>query len=198
MNELPVAMTAAVSGAALAPITIRLVAATRISARPTTSPETVAVTVLVGLLVAVSGSPGFVPLIVLGVAAAVVDLDERRLPNPLTGTLAMGAALIAIGAGTTAVGPAIEASTCILAVALLAKSINTDVLGWGDVKLLPSLAASLSTLHPHGLFVGLVCAMALLAITVVLFTATREQRYGDPVPYGPALVVGAFAAPLVA
>ncbi|WP_158228351.1 prepilin peptidase [Pseudonocardia sp. MH-G8] len=181
---------------AFGPVTLQLASATRAAPRTSTRLETVAVTVLVGLLVAACGRATLAPLIAVGTAAALVDLDERRLPNTLTATFAVGTALTAIDAGASQAGSAAAVAALVLVVALVMKAAHGEVLGWGDIKLLPSLAGLLAVLDPPLPLAGLVCATALLCVTVVLFTAAGHGR-GDTVPYGPALVVGAFAAPLV-
>jgi prepilin signal peptidase PulO-like enzyme (type II secretory pathway) len=196
MTALPAAALAAASGLAFGPVTLQLASATRSAPRASTRMETIAVTVLVGLLVAICGRPTLAPLIAVGIAAAVVDLDERRLPNRLTALFALGTALTAIDAGASQAGSAAAVAALVLAVALVMKTVHGEVLGWGDIKLLPSLAGLLAVLDPPLPLVGLVCAAALLSVTVVLFTAVGHGR-GDTVPYGPALVVGAFTAPLV-
>jgi leader peptidase (prepilin peptidase)/N-methyltransferase len=196
MTALPAAALAVVSGLAFGPVTLRLASATRVAPRANTSQETIAVTVLVGLLVAACGRASLAPLIAVGIAAAVVDLDECRLPNPLTATFAVGTALTAIEAGAAPARSAAAVAALVLAVALVVRTVHGEVLGWGDIKLLPSLAGLLAVLDPPLPLIGLVCATVLLCVTVVLFTAASHGR-GDTVPYGPALVVGAFAAPLV-
>ncbi|TQM11138.1 type IV leader peptidase family protein [Pseudonocardia kunmingensis] len=196
MTAFPAATLAAVTGLAFGPVTLQLASATRAVPRANTRLETVAVTVLVGLLATACNRVTLAPLIAVGVAAAVVDLDERRLPNPLTGTFALGTALAAIEAGAGPARSAAGIAALVLAVAVVVKAVHGEVLGWGDIKLLPSLAALLAVLDPPLTLVGLVGATALLCVTLALFTAAGQGR-GETVPYGPALVVGAFAAPLV-
>lgn len=193
MSTVPIAVTASTGGLLLAPITARLIWVTQLEPRRASPMELAAVTVIIGMLTAAARDLRMAPLVALAVAAAVVDLHERRLPNVLTGALAVGTAVVVLSPPTPVVWPAAAAGCGAFVACLAAKLVSDDVIGWGDVKLLPILACLVAAVDPTGLPVALAYAAALLLLTIALFAAAG-MRHGEPVPYGPALVVGAFAA----
>ncbi|WP_345419514.1 hypothetical protein [Pseudonocardia xishanensis] len=67
--------------------------------------------------------------------------------------------------------------------------------GWGDVKLLPSLAAATSFVGWQCFALGIGLCSVLLLVSAV--TAALDRRSGD-VPYGPALVLGSLTAIVLA
>lgn len=70
------------------------------------------------------------------------------------------------------------------------------MIGWGDVKLLLSLAAALSWVGVSALAQGLVLWIVLLLATTAVWRVGRLDE-SDTVPYGPAFVVGTLGALLV-
>ncbi|MCX6462671.1 MAG: prepilin peptidase [Pseudonocardiales bacterium] len=155
------------------------------------------------------------PLAVAGVAAACVDAREGRLPDALTvalppvtvtavGLAAHGRPGSAVDVPAALVEALISAALGLLA-AMAVKLVSDAVLGWGDVKLAPTLAIVVG----HG---GSPAVFAVLAAVGVALTALAVRtgvdagdsaigtgRGGDRgtvalVPYGPALVVGALGA----
>ncbi len=129
------------------------------------------------------------PLAVAGGAAACVDAREGRLPDALTVTMLLvtvcGIALI--GGDLAATLLAAAAGT---AAAVALKLARDDIVGWGDVKLVPTIAAVLA----HG--GGSIVAFAGSAAVLVALTAWihRTSEHDEVVPYGPALVVGALCS----
>jgi leader peptidase (prepilin peptidase)/N-methyltransferase len=186
------AVTAATIAAVMGPYTLLLAGHTmHIRWRPRYG-DTAAVTTAVGVLAALvlHESPPLVllPLLVLGPAAAVVDAYEGRLPDQLTGPLLGATALTATASGSIGIR---AIATAILAAGLAASVmvVASHALGWGDVKLIPTLTIVLS--HQGGLLGGLSLVVLLMGITAVIVgTGTR----GAVVPYGPALVFGTVGA----
>lgn len=138
---------------------------------------------------------------VLGTAAAVVDAHERRLPNALTA--ALGAALLITLPATALLTAtpdgllrALIAAVLAVVVALVVKTARSSVIGWGDLKLLPSLAAALAWAGVSALAQGLVLWVVLLLATTAVWRVAGFDR-SDAVPYGPALVLGTLGALLV-
>jgi leader peptidase (prepilin peptidase)/N-methyltransferase len=123
------------------------------------------------------------------VALARVDFREHRLPDWLT----LPAMPIAVGliawsrpeALTFAVGAAIVVGTA----GLLSQRFAD--LGWGDVKLLPSvgLLAANSTNPADGLVTWLV-AMAMIGVihAAIHLVITRDWR--SHIPFGPSILGG--------
>jgi leader peptidase (prepilin peptidase)/N-methyltransferase len=132
------------------------------------------------------------PALVPAAAAAAVDAQERRLPDPLTAALAvLIAAELAVlfvldGTGTVRgtwvfVGGA--------AICLLAKALLPDAIGWGDAKLAPSLVALLAVHGWSALYTGLLAWCALVLVAALLDVVDRTPT-GVVVAYGPAMVAG--------
>ena len=113
------------------------------------------------------------------------------LPDPLT------AALAVVIAGQLAVLPVLGRDGGFrgawlfvggAAVCLLAKALLPDAVGWGDVKLVPSLAALLAVHGWSTLYTGIL-AWCVLVLTTALLDLARHTPAGI-VAYGPALVAG--------
>lgn len=201
-------VASSVSVAALAALTVGpmvLVVVRRTAQRAASigRSDTAVLVALTGLTASVAAASDDVvlllPVAALGVAAAAVDALEGRLPDVLTATLfgwcvivesihgRPGAAmLVGLGAGC-AVG--------------VLKVIVGDAIGWGDVKLAPTLAIVL--VRQDAVAAG-IAAMLLLVATTCLLIAVHDRRGRTPagpdepgtglVPYGPALVVGVLGA----
>jgi prepilin signal peptidase PulO-like enzyme (type II secretory pathway) len=164
--------------------------------------ETVPVGLLLGLSLAITASPPQAAIVMvvatLGMSAAIVDAHERRLPNLLTATLGAGllvtAAAIALLTGNAeGFVRASVAAVVTVVVALVVKAARPSMLGWGDVKLLPSLAAALAWTGVSTLAQGFVGWIVLLLATTALWRIARFD-IADTVPYGPALVLGTLGA----
>ena len=131
------------------------------------------------------------PALLPAAAAAMVDAHERRLPDPLTAALAAVIAvevtiLLVLGSdsGLRGVWVLVGGAT----VCLLAKALLPDAVGWGDVKLTPSLAALLAIHSWSALYAGLL-AWSVLVLAAALLDLAHHSPTGI-VAYGPALVVG--------
>ncbi|WBB65825.1 A24 family peptidase [Micromonospora sp. WMMD812] len=158
---------------------------------------------LAGALSAEPVLPVFLALAAVGLVLALVDLACLRLPDPLVGLAALiagvgltGAALVA---GTPerllgALGGAAVAGAAHVLVALLPGSR----LGFGDVKLAAVLGLPLGWLGWPALWLGLLLPHLLNGVLVLALLATRRVRRDTPLPFGPALLAGAWLATLLA
>ena len=200
-------MTAAATAAVAAVLVLLLAHHTRLQPATIGCGEAVPVGLLLGvsLSTAAAASPVRAAIVfvvaVLGTAAAVVDAHERRLPNALTA--ALGAALlITLPATALLTGNpdgllrALIGAVLAVVVALVVKAARASVIGWGDVKLLPSLVAALAWAGLSALAQGLVLWVVLLLATTAVWRVAGFDR-SDAVPYGPALVLGTLGALLV-
>lgn len=127
------------------------------------------------------------PLALLGPAAAVVDAREGRLPDVLTGPLLVATLAVALMPGHDT---PLLASTAVIAaaVAMVLATFAGSLIGWGDAKLLPTVAVVVAD---RGVLLdGLLVISALIAVSA-FGVAVVERR--TLVPYGPALIVGALA-----
>lgn len=183
-------MTLLVVVAVAAPGTVVLVAATTQRRWAPGRIETAAIATAGGLIAAAlvaQAAPTAVPLCVLGPAAAVVDVHEYRLPDVLTLPLLAATVVIAAFGGPSGLHGLVVGCVAVLVVIGL-KLVATDAIGWGDVKLLPTIAIVLDQLG--GTLAGTTCAVALIAATAMVVSAIDR---GAAVPYGPALVLGPLA-----
>ncbi|MDN5914214.1 MAG: prepilin peptidase [Pseudonocardia sp.] len=154
--------------------------------------ETAAIVALTGVTPALANYSGrtiavLLPLMLLGPAAAVVDARESRLPDVLTAPLLGASLVVAAFSGSTG-ARAVAVATGVGAVAIVLAVLSTELLGWGDVKLVPSLTIALA--HFDALLSGLLRIVALVGLTAVL-VGIRHRR--AIVPYGPALVIGTLS-----
>lgn len=185
-------VTAATIAAVMGPFTLLLAAQTMHTRWRPRYGDTAAVTTAVGVLAALvlHESPPLVllPLLVLGPSAAVVDAYEGRLPDHLTGPLLGATALAATESGSIGMR-AIAVAVLATGLAAAVMVVAGDGLGWGDVKLIPSLTIVLG--HQGALLGGLSLVVFLVGVTA-LIVGVRSR--GAIVPYGPALVFGTVGA----
>ena len=176
----------------VAPFTVVMVLRTMIGRWRPSRTETVLVAMVGGLAAALAlGLPHSVfvlPLAALGPAAAIVDLYERRLPDALTGPMVVGAVLFAAGSGAAGLR-GIAVAVCATAAVLVVKVVAPAAIGWGDIKLTPTVAVVLGQADVAA--AGLVVILAGIAVTSLVVAAA--DRHGD-VPYGPAMVLGSLTA----
>lgn len=196
----------AIAGALIAgPVVLRLAHSCRTVPFRLGGIEAASVIGLAGYLIAAAADVGrltlVAPLVVFGIAAALVDVDERRLPNLLTGALTTMTAVMLVTTTVTS-GDTVSAARSACAafaaggVAALAKTISPRSIGWGDVKLLPATAATLAWPDPVTLYRGVVTWALLLLVTLAGWKLARLDPK-ETVPYGPALVAGALGTLLV-
>jgi len=195
-------VTAAADGVAATLLVLLLAHHARLRPVAISAVDTVPVGLLLGVSLAATASPPQVAIVMvvatLGTAAALVDAHERRLPNLLTATL--GAALLVTVTATAVLTGNAEgllrasvAAVVTVIVALVVKVARPGMLGWGDVKLLPSLAAALAWTGVSALAQGFVGWIVLLLATATVWRIARFDK-ADTVPYGPALVLGTLGA----
>jgi leader peptidase (prepilin peptidase)/N-methyltransferase len=195
-------VTAAAGGVAATLLVLLLAHHTRLQPAAISYTEAVPAGLLLGLCLAATAhlAQSAIVMVVatLGMAAAIVDAHERRLPNLLTATLGAGL-LVTAAAISLLTGNAEDllrasvAAVVTVVVALVVKAARPGVLGWGDVKLLPSLAAALAWTSVSALAQGFVGWIVLLLATTAVWRIARFDT-GDTVPYGPALVLGTLGA----
>ncbi|MEU8152875.1 prepilin peptidase [Micromonospora sp. NPDC048986] len=172
--------------------------------RPWAGPM-VAASVFAGIAAAVGDDralPVFLAIAAVGLVLARVDLACLRLPDPLVlvaGLLALGglstAALLSGTPGRLlgALGGAAVAGAGHVVLALLPGSR----LGFGDVKLAAVLGLPLGWLGWGTLLAGLLLPHVLHGGLVLGLLAARKAHRNTLLPLGPALLVGAWLAPLL-
>ena len=146
--------------------------------------------------IAVAWVPALLGLGWLGVAASVVDLRHRRLPDALTVPALPAALALVLPLGPLAVlrgcVGAVIAATAYGALHVLVP----QAMGLGDVKLAASLGAVLgaSSLGAVGL-AGALAALLTGAVGVVGALRGRLRR-GSAVPHGPSMLVAGWVVVL--
>ncbi|MDV6013285.1 prepilin peptidase [Haloechinothrix sp. LS1_15] len=154
--------------------------------------------------------PVVVPLTVLAVPLALVDLRERRLPDPLTlaacAAIGCGIGYAAVASGQPELLAGAAAGACLYGGAhLVVHLARPRSLGAGDVKLAVSLGAVLGALGPSALLLAGVLAplvtVVLALVTVVSGAVTaprpaprsyRGRWPGDGIPHGPGLLLATW------
>ncbi|MEH0821263.1 MULTISPECIES: A24 family peptidase [unclassified Micromonospora] len=143
--------------------------------------------------------PALLPVAAAGLVLAVTDVAALRLPDPLVGVVALGGGLGLIAA-TAATG---EPRRLVVAVAGAALSfigyallalLPRARLGFGDVKLAAALGLPLGWLGWPALRLGLLLPHMLAGAAVLVLFAAGRVRRDTPVPFGPALLGGAWLA----
>ncbi|WP_329135942.1 A24 family peptidase [Streptomyces sp. NBC_01476] len=141
-------------------------------------------------------------LVPVGVLLGRVDLLVFRLPDVLT--------LPALGAtagllGVAALLPhhqgswlrALIAGAALGALYFLLFFINPAGMGFGDVKLAPTLGLVLGWYGWPAVFAGTFGGFALGALTGLALIAARRADRKTPIPFGPFMLLGTFLALLV-
>ncbi|WP_307821157.1 prepilin peptidase [Micromonospora humidisoli] len=147
--------------------------------------------------------PAFLLVASVGVVLAVVDLTSLRLPDPLVGAAALGGGtaltVAAVAAGTPGrlalalVGAALSFLLYVV-LALLPRSR----LGFGDVKLAAVLGLPLGWLGWPTLWLGLLLPHLLNGVLALALLAAGRVRRDTALPFGPALLAGAWLAAVLA
>jgi leader peptidase (prepilin peptidase) / N-methyltransferase len=160
--------------------------------------------VAVGLLWATPGAgwaagalPGaWLPVLLglgwLGVAAAVVDLRHRRLPDALTLPALPAAFVLLAPLGTGALlRAAAGAVVAAVAHAVLHLAVPRS-LGAGDVKLAGPLGAVLTAASWPALVLGVGLAALITALAAAVLVVGGRVGRGGAVPHGPSMLVAGW------
>ncbi|MEU4621217.1 prepilin peptidase [Actinoplanes sp. NPDC023801] len=153
-------------------------------------PVTLALTA--GLLAAVLGPVPQLPVHLLaalpGLLLAMIDLGCLRLPDRLVGILALAGGIPLALIAPDRIVPALSAGLLVGAAYLAIALLPGRGLGLGDVKLGAALAFLLGFAGWPAVAVGLGTAHLLNGAIATWLLVTRRAR---PIPFGPALLLGA-------
>ena len=143
--------------------------------------------------------PGYWWAAAVAIALTLTDLDLRRIPNRILypGT-AVAAVLIVAGSlidgdggsALRALGGAAAYFGLLLLIALAARG----GFGFGDVKLAFLLGLVLAHVSWAALAVGVFAAFFIGGMAALVLVVARRAGRGDAIPFGPAMVGGAFLA----
>ena len=134
----------------------------------------------------------------LGVAACVVDIRHRRLPNALTGLAACFAPLGLLPLGSGAFGRGLLGGLAAVISYGVVHLLRPNALGAGDVKLAAPLGAVLGAASWAALAAAAVLAAVLTGIVGLVVACARRVPPGAGVPHGPSMLGAAWLVTLVA
>ncbi|MEU7171080.1 prepilin peptidase [Micromonospora tulbaghiae] len=155
-----------------------------------------------GLAAARGGEPALPALLLVaaaGLVLAVTDVSALRLPDPLVGVVALAGGL-GLTAATATAGEPRRLAVAVAGAALsftgyaLLALLPRARLGFGDVKLAAALGLPLGWLGWPALRLGLLLPHVLAGLAVLVLLAAGRVRRDTPVPFGPALLGGAWLA----
>ncbi|WNM42002.1 A24 family peptidase [Micromonospora halotolerans] len=164
------------------------------------------VVVFGGLAAARAGDPAlpaFLAVAAIGLVLALVDLACLRLPDPLVAATAGAGALGLVPAALVGGTPgrlltALAGAAVSFAGYVLLALLPGARLGFGDVKLAAALGLPLGWLGWPALGLGLLLPHLLNGVIVLALLAARRVRRDTPLPFGPAILAGAWLAVLLA
>lgn len=169
-----------------------------ISARyPLVESATAVAFVLVVLRFGVSAAvPAFAYLAAIGIALALIDLDVRRLPDPIVlPSYPVMAALLAVASwGTGDWEALVRAGIGAVALAIgyfVVRVAYPAGMGFGDVKLSGILGGALAWLGWGAFAVGVFSAFLVGGVFSVILLATGRATRKSAVPFGPWMILGA-------
>lgn len=203
-----VALGAAVLGAALGALLVPWWAVRNIQSGVRVGPGSrvlaavvlaVVFAVLVWRTAPVTLVPAVLSFAVVGIAVAVVDLLERRIPNRM---LLVGGAVVAVllVAGLILSGSvwgllgALIGGAAMFGLYLLIALVARSAMGMGDVKLAALIGAVLGAFGWTTWVTGLVAAFVLGGIAALIALIARRAGWRDTIPFGPWMVLGAVLA----
>jgi leader peptidase (prepilin peptidase)/N-methyltransferase len=143
--------------------------------------------------------PAFWLLAALAVVLTVIDVQHRRLPDPLTlpaypaAVVLLGAGALAVPGGTRHFLSALAGMAAALLFFLLLALAYPAGLGWGDVKLSGVLGLYLGWLGAAALLAGLLGAFVLAALTGLGLIAAGKATRKSQIPFGPFMLASAIA-----
>jgi leader peptidase (prepilin peptidase)/N-methyltransferase len=149
---------------------------------------------------------GLLPLLLVSsailLALFVIDLDCKRLPDPLTYLMypvaIVGLVIDGLVTGDWPILSALAgAGAWLMAIGGIWFLSGGRGMGMGDVKLAPSLGLILGWVGVGSAVVGLLTAWLIGGVVAVSLLVTRRARSGTAIPFGPFLIAG-FALGLLA
>jgi leader peptidase (prepilin peptidase)/N-methyltransferase len=141
--------------------------------------------------------PAYLYLAAVAIALALIDLDAMRLPNAIVLPSYLVAAALLVPAALLGDGwaPIVRglAAAGVLWLVFYALAFFGGM-GFGDARLAPLLGFYLGWLGWSSVAVGVFAAFVLGAAVGIPLLATRRAGRRSRIPFGPALLAGAFLA----
>lgn len=155
---------------------------------------------------------GVMLVVAAGIAAAAIDLSTRRVPNSLTGAIAMSGVLLAVS-GYGRLGPGAALAGCLVGLLIMLPGHLFGATGGGDVKLMAALGTLLGPADIITAFLFTAIAGGILALMVAIHRRRLRETLGSTVKvatgtrvnadqigahntfaYAPAIAIGAALA----
>lgn len=159
----------------------------------------VAMTSQLAALHLLAALPAYLVFVSVGIALAVIDLDVHRLPNVIVyPTYVALAALLTVASVVTdsaePLGRAAVGGAASLALFFALALANPKGMGLGDVKLAGVIGTALGFLSYPAVVVGTFAAFLVGGLAGAALIVTRRAQRKSLIPFGPAMVAGAFIA----
>ena len=143
--------------------------------------------------------PAFWWFAAVGIVLVLTDLDHRRIPNRiLLPAIAVGTALLGLAAVVEgdlyAFRRAVAGGAGYFGFLLIIALVSRGGFGFGDVKLAFLLGEFLAFVSWRVLLVGVFAAFVLGGVVAFGLLVGRRVGRKDAIPFGPALIGGAFLA----
>ena len=141
--------------------------------------------------------PAFLYLAAIGVALWMIDIDVRRLPDPIVlPSYVVGTVLLAVAAAVSQewepLVRALIGMAALYAFYFVLALIYPAGMGFGDVKLAGVLGLYLAWLGWAELVVGAFLGFMLGGVVGILLMLTRRAGRKSQLPFGPYMLAGAF------
>lgn len=161
--------------------------------------------VLGSLMVTIGWRPAvlaFLGIGLFGSILAAIDLEHHRLPDRLvlTAALSSGVVLLVDAALTGSWSSVLRGLSCAAAafvVFLVMALISPSGMGFGDVKLAALLSLHTGWLSWQLAVLAVLGGFAAGAVTALVLVLARRATLSTAIPFGPALLAGAWLAVLV-
>jgi leader peptidase (prepilin peptidase)/N-methyltransferase len=141
--------------------------------------------------------PAYLVFAATGIALALIDLDVRRLPDSIVlPSYPVLAILLALGGDAGALLRAALGAALLFVVYLAIAMVAVGAMGFGDVKLAGVVGGMTAYLSWGTLLSGALLGFFLGAVAGVLLVAARRAGRRSAIPFGPFMVLGAWAAVL--
>jgi leader peptidase (prepilin peptidase) / N-methyltransferase len=145
--------------------------------------------------------PSYLYFVSVGLALAVIDLDTKRLPDPLTlpSYLVLGVLLVAPAVADDAWGSYLRAwlaAAALFGFYVMLVVINPKGMGLGDVKLAGVLGLVLGWLGWPEVLLGWFLGFLLGGVVGVALMVLKRAGRKSKIPFGPFMLAGALMAVL--
>ena len=137
--------------------------------------------------------------VVCGVGLFIVDVREHRLPNMLTGALAIGASVLLLASSLTASSashlseralPTMIGALAYCLVMFILHVVTRAGIGMGDVKLAAGLGLYTGFLGVNAVVAAFMLAFLLGGLQAVFLIVFRRATRATRLAFGPAMLVG--------